>query len=131
MDSVKFEPLVTHQDVEPLQRIPQLEDFVRESLRRILLREPEPSAISHATRRLRLRPFYTRRRFLQELLGSDEFLHLVLTQCALLEEHRQALNQRRLELEEAQEDHRRPRMDLDLHQLLQSKVNRQAEIDRN
>src|SRR5713101_1953208 len=104
MDPVKLERLVTPQDLESLVQIPRLEDFVCESYRRILLREPESSAISRATGRLRFRPFYTRRRFLQELLRSDEFRHLLYAQCARLEEHRQAMDQPRLTLDQAQVD---------------------------
>ena len=127
MDPVQ---IVTRQDMESLLQIPRLKEFVRESFRRILWREPEPFFLSHAIRRLRFLPFYTRRRFLQKLLSSEEFRNLLHAQGAHLDKQRQALIHQRQELDQAQVDHCRRRTEFDLHQVLQSKIEGQNEMER-
>jgi SAM-dependent methyltransferase len=130
MERVSVKRLATRQDVESLLRIPGLEEFVRESYRCILLRDPEPSDIRARIRQLRLRPFYSRRRFLQRLLSSDEFRNLLQTQCARLNEHRQALDQQQLDLNKAHDEQCRKRMEFDLHQVLQARMDGQNEMER-
>ncbi|HEV2948182.1 MAG TPA: class I SAM-dependent methyltransferase [Gemmataceae bacterium] len=130
MQPVQIKRLATRQDVESLLQIPGLEEFVRESYRCILLRDPEPSAIRARIRRLRLRPFYTRRQFLQRLLSSDEFRNLLHAQCARLDEHRQALNQQQLDLNKAHDEQCRKRMEFDLQKVLQAKMEGQKEMER-
>src|SRR5262249_33007368 len=130
MEPVPIKRLATRQDVESLLLIPGLEEFVRESYRCILLRDPEPSAIRAAIHRLRLLPFYTRRRFLHRLLSSDEFRSLLHGECARLSEHRQALNQQQSDLNKAHNEQCRKRTEFDLHQVLQAKTDGQKEMER-
>src|SRR5437588_4313361 len=63
-------------DLERLLQIPDLKDFIAESYRKILLREPDGPGARQQARRLRLNPFYSRRQFLINLLASEEYRRL-------------------------------------------------------
>ncbi len=100
-------PALRLEDLEELLRIPAVEDFVAQSYRRILLREPDLRSAVRFAGFLRFRPFYSRRKFLQTLLDSEEYRlllcrqHLdVQRQCRSLDQLRQSLELQRQLLEQ-------------------------------
>jgi SAM-dependent methyltransferase len=114
---------VTPQELDELLAIRSLHEFVDRSYRKILARPPDLKAIGHVWS-LRLRPFYSRRKFLGKLLRTDEHRHLQIRplydqahalerERHLLAQHRQAYEQERLALARHHADLERERRDLE------------------
>lgn len=91
MDIPSLEPIPLQSRLEALIRIPVLRDFIEECYRQILLREVDAPSLRRFSRRLRFLPFFSRRRFIRTLMGSDEHLQVLQHRLTKLEHIRQTV----------------------------------------
>src|SRR5512135_1056794 len=91
------------EELDGLLRIRDLDGFIEQAYRVILHRPPDLRGAGRHARRLRLLPFYSRRRFLEKLQGSEEYRLLLARR---LEECGRELDRERLALEQRRREHR-------------------------
>jgi 2-polyprenyl-3-methyl-5-hydroxy-6-metoxy-1,4-benzoquinol methylase len=92
----------TLEDLDALLRIQDLHGFIEQAYRVILHRPPDLRGAGRHARRLRLLPFYSRRRFLEQLQRSEEYRLLLARR---LEERSYELDRERLALEQRRCEH--------------------------
>jgi glycosyltransferase involved in cell wall biosynthesis len=109
---------MNNKEMQRIIEIPDLEEFVAEGYRRILHREADSESATKAIRRLRFRPFFTRRRFLRSLIFSEENHILLQSQAQQIELQRLELTEQLRLLDKQRRALTREKAEFEFHRQL-------------